>query len=252
VNTSNEQQTFARHSIGVTLVYVFAPALFMLVTPYWLSALNPLGATIVSSAYFLTEAALLFGVIVFVARRESGTILSVIGYNRPLPILLFLILVAVGAAYAIYMRDFFSFPPLRAFSMSVMQSMQGWPSLFSRLPQHNAFFEGLGSAGRPVAIIIGAVSVGLASAMQTIYFRGFLLSRVDHWGILAPVAIWILFVVFHLGSPWMWGQFLLLTALWPFVAYFTKNVWAMVGAHVIMNTYGAFIAIGTMVAASPR
>lgn len=247
MNTSTTRATFTRHGPGATLIYAFAPALFMLVAPYWLAALNPFGATIVSSVYFLTEALLLFGIIIFVARRESVSVLSVIGYNQPLPILLFLALAAVGAGYAIFMRDVFSFPPLQAFSMSVMQSMQGWPSMFSRLPQHNAFFEGLGAAGRPAAIIIGAVSVGLASAMQTIYFRGFLLSRIDQWGLLAPIAIWILFVMFHLGSPWMWGQFLLLTAAWPFIAYFTKNVWAMVVAHVIMNTYGAFLAIGAMV-----
>jgi len=247
---SEKEVTYERHSLKTTLLFVFAPALFMLVSPYWLAALNPLGSTIVSSAYFLTEAVLLFAIIAFAARRESRKFITVVGYNRPLPILLFLALAAIGAAYAIYMRDFFSFPPLRAFSMSVMQSMQGWPSIFSRLPQHNAFFEGLGSAGRPIAITIGAISVGIASAMQTIYFRGFLLSRIDHWGILAPIAIWLLFVIFHLGSPWMWGQFLLLTAVWSFLAYFTKNVWAMVVAHVIMNTYTAIIALGSMAVGS--
>ncbi len=248
-NVSDEQNTFVRHGPVVTLIYVFAPALFMLVAPYWLSALNRFGATIVSSAYFLTEAVLLLGVIAFVARRESRTVLAVIGYNRPLSVLLFLSLAAFGAAFAIYMRDFFSFPPLQAVSMSIMQTMEGWPSLFARLPQHNAFFQEMGAVGRPAAIIVGAASVGFASAMQTLYFRGFLLSRIDHWGLLAPVAIWILFVMFHLGSPWMWGQFLLLTAAWPFIAYFTKNVWAVVVSHVVMNTYGALLAIGSMVTA---
>lgn len=241
--------SFKRHSLPVTLVFTFAPAIFMLLTPYGSALLDPLGKTAVLSSYFLIEAVLLLAIIGFVARKESSTIGTVIGYNRPVPWPVFLILAAAGAGYAIYMRDYLSLPALREFSMSLMQAAPGWPSsIFGRLPQHDAFFDGLGAIGTASALIVGMISVAAASAMQTVYFRGFLLSRLDHWGIAAPIVITLLFVMFHLGSPWFWPQFLLFTAVWAFIAYFTKNVWIVVISHVAMNTYSYVLALGAMAA----
>lgn len=241
--------SFKRHNLPVTLVFTFAPAIFMLLAPYGLAQLDPLGKTIVLSSYFLIEAVLLLTIIWLVARKESSTIGAVIGYNRRVPSAVFLVLAAVGAGYAIYLRDYFSPPALREFSMSLMQAVPAWPSsIFARLPQHDAFFDRLGAIGVAGALVIGMISVAAASLMQTVYFRGFLLSRLDHWGVAAPIAITALFVMFHLGSPWFWPQFLLFTALWAFIAYFTKNVWIVAVSHVAMNTYSYVLALGAMAA----
>ena len=235
-----------RHSLLATVLFALTPGLFILVTPYWLTQFNALGSTTVLSLYFLVEAALLYGILLFVARREQSSMLAVFGYNKKISPILFVILAAIGAGYAIYMRDYFSLDALRNFSMSVMQALPGWPSIFKSLPPHDSLFDKMGSSGPVLALIVSLISVGAASAMQTIYFRGFLLSRIDHWGIAAPAFITILFVIFHLGSPWMWPQFLLLTAIWAFIAYFTKNVWVVVVSHVAMNTYSQFLALGAI------
>lgn len=223
-----------------------APALFMLVSPYWLTVFNSFGSGIVLSAYFLTEAILLAAILVFVAKREGRPLKAVIGYNQPVAPWIFVLLAGFGAAYAIYMRDYLQIPALQAFSMSLMQNLQGWPSIFGRLPPHNQFFEGMGAVGSPLALIWSAITVGAASMMQTLYFRGFLLSRLDHLGLAAPVFITLVFVVFHLGSPYFWPQFLLLTGVWAFIAYFTKNVWIVLVSHVIMNTYNQVLALGAL------
>lgn len=235
-----------KHGALKTILLAMAPALFMLISPYWLALLNPLGATVVLSAYYLVEAILLFAILLFVAKREGMTVGAVIAYNKPVSMILFIALAALGAAYAIYMRDYLQLPGLRAFSMSLMQAMPGWPSIFGRLPQHDHFFDSLGAAGAPLSLIFGALAVGIASMMQSLYFRGFLLSRLEHLGIGAPIIITLLFVVFHLGAPFFWPQFLLLTAIWAFIAYFTKNVWIVVVSHVIMNTYTQILMLGSM------
>lgn len=237
---------YKRHNFIQTLAFALAPGLFMLIAPYWLSALNGLGSTAVSSAYYLVEVVLLLAIIGFAAKRENASVIRVIGYNKRVSALAFLVLAAIGAGYAIYMRDYFTIPALNGFSMSVMNNMKDWPSIFRRLPDHNGVFENAGNAGVALSMIVGMLSVGAASAMQTLYFRGFLLSRIDHWGIAAPVVITLLFVIFHMGSPWFWPQFLLLTAIWAFIAYFTKNVWIVLVSHVAMNTYSYLLALGAM------
>lgn len=221
------------------ILFALAPGLVMLPLPYLLSLLDGLGRTVVLSSYFLFEAVLLFAIIAFVGRREGKEVLAVIAYNTPVRWPLFLAFAAAGAAWAIFMRDFFRPQALMDISMAVMRGMDGWPSIFARLPQHDIAFIGIPK----VATFVGMIAVAAASAMQTLYFRGFLLSRVDRLGWLAPTLITALFVVFHMGSPWFWPQFLLLTLPWAFIAFWTRNVWIVLVSHVTMNTYSSLLIL---------
>jgi hypothetical protein len=41
---------------------------------------------------------------------------------------------------------------------------------------------------------------------EELYFRGFLLPRIDRYGIWAPVLNTFLFSIYHVWTPWRWPQ----------------------------------------------
>lgn len=231
------------HSTIATVVFALVPGFVMLLVPYGLSVLDPLGRTTVLSAYYLVEVILLLTIMGWVARREGISLRRLIGYTRPLAPAAFVVLAMIGALWAIGVRDFLQVDAFRAWAMTVQGIMPaGWPSIYARLPATDTLFEG-GTAVTALALVVGTVSVTLASIMQSLYFRGFLLSRIDHLGWTAPALITVLFVVFHMGSPPFWHLFLLLTLPWAFIAYGTKNVWVVVVSHAVMNSYSGIFAL---------
>ena len=242
-----EVDAMPQNTMVKTLGLVFLPALIMLVSPYLLTHMADAGRTLVLSSYYLVEVIVLAGIMMWVVKKERSSFKNIIGYTKRVSFWVFIGFAAFGAAYAIYMRDFLPLPGLRSVSFDIMSKMQGWPSIYAMLPAHDGVFEDAGKGLGIAGLLISTLAVSLASMMQTLYFRGFLLSRLERFGWLAPVIITFLFVVFHLGSPWFWPQFLLLTLSWAFIAYFTKNVWIIVVSHVAMNSYsGLFLIVSVL------
>lgn len=234
---------FEQRSLGVTCLLALVPGALMLLVPYMVAALDGLGRTLVLSSYFLVETILLFAIMRWFARRAGASFRSVLGYERAIGWPVFVVLAAFGALWAIGVRDFFRPDWVSAWAATVQGVMpEGWPSIFARLPGHDELFGG-GPIVQAAGLIVGTLSVALASLAQTLYFRGFLLSGVDRLGWWAPVLITGLFVVFHMGSPPFWHVFLMLTLPWAFIAYATKNVWIVAVSHIIMNSYSGVIAL---------
>lgn len=225
-------------------ILALGPGFLMLFAPYGLGALFDWGRTVILSSYYLAEAGLLFAIMYFFAQRHSISLKEVVRYNRPVPKSFFLMLAGLGALSAVFFRDIFTAQALTDFSMRGMQLMKGWPSVYGMLPAHDGpFVEGVRFL-EISAVLVETLAVSVASLMQTLYFRGFLLSRIDGLGVRAPIIITVLFVMFHMGSPWFWPQFLLLSMPWAFIAYFTKNVWIVVVSHIVMNSYSGLWYIG--------
>lgn len=232
-------------SLGQTVLLALVPGLVILVVPYGVVALNAFGRTAVLSSYYVIETILLFGIMSVYARRSGLTLRAVIGYNASVKPAVFILLAAFGALWAIGVRDYLRMDWIMTWAGAVQSVMpEGWPSIFARLPGHDALFEGDGLP-QVFGLIVATSTVVLASLAQTLYFRGFLLSGIDRMGLMAPTLVTLLFVVFHMGSPPFWHVFLMLTLPWAFIAYRTKNVWIVAVSHMVMNGYhGIFALVG--------
>jgi membrane protease YdiL (CAAX protease family) len=87
-----------------------------------------------------------------------------------------------------------------------------------------------------VFLIIAFVFNDLVGAItEELYFRGYLLPRIDRYGIWSLLLNTFLFSIYHVWTPWRWLQiivgFLPLTlAVWR-----TRSIYVSMIAHVIVN-----------------
>lgn len=90
-----------------------------------------------------------------------------------------------------------------------------------------------------IALFFMVFVTGLAlPIVEELYFRGFLLPRMEWMGIYAPILNAALFSLYHFWSPW---QFIVrVVALIPFcyVSYKTKSIKIPIIVHCLLNIMG--------------
>lgn len=183
-------------------------------------------------------------------RREGGfSTRAAVPYQASCGVITFALATALAAGWSIYFRDYFAWQPLTDFSQWARGLGEYWPPEFlERPPRGLPLAEDLDASARVGLYSLAMLAYGSASAMQTLYFRGFLMPRMAYLGWAAPFVNTLLFAVFHLASPWFWPQFFVFTLMWGLVTYAIRNVWPAVIGHVIFNTYwfaGEIVAILT-------
>ena len=119
----------------------------------------------------------------------------------------------------------------------VVDQLPSWvPDSIRQFAQMNA--EGdLPSAGVVAALLVIAfVFNGLLGPMtEELYFRGFLLSRMDRYGIWAPVLSTLLFSIYHVWTPWRWPQIAVGFLPLALAAWRTRSIYVSMIAHVTVN-----------------
>lgn len=81
-----------------------------------------------------------------------------------------------------------------------------------------------------------------APVVEELYFRGFLLPRLEHLGGWAPVVNTILFAVYHLWSPWQAPTRFLATLPLFYATWRTRAVTLAIVVHVALNVVGDTLA----------
>jgi membrane protease YdiL (CAAX protease family) len=80
----------------------------------------------------------------------------------------------------------------------------------------------------------------VAPLVEELYFRGFLLPRMEHWGWVAPVVNSLLFGLYHFYFP---GNVLGIFVIWLPISYVvmrTKNWRIGAVVHIMINLWGVF------------
>ncbi len=220
------------------LVATFLPAFLKAFAGIAASKATSLPAGVGISAYLLLEAVFFVVIIYALGRRDGAFDLKfAIPYQARVNPVYFLLLLAAVTAYAIYFRDFFRWAPLMNFASYLQQALSFWPPEWLSRPGFAFDDASAATSTRILTLILGMVSIGAASAMQTIYFRGFLLPRMEWFGWAVPFINTALFAMFHIHSPAFWHLFFIFTVGWGVVAYAVRNVWIVAISHVIFNTY---------------
>lgn len=175
------------------------------------------------------------GCLAIVARRTTGSWspLALTDYRSKLPPKR-LLPIAVGLAI------WFIFTLIAWISLLetwVIDRLPSWvPDSIRQFAQTNA--EGdLPSAGVVAALLVIAfVFNGLLGPMtEELYFRGYLLPRIDRYGIWAPVLSTFLFSIYHIWTPWRWPQIAVGFLPLALAAWRTRSIYVSMIAHVTIN-----------------
>lgn len=94
------------------------------------------------------------------------------------------------------------------------------------------------------AYFSGLLLVGIIiPIVEELYFRGFLLPRMNNGKFLAPFIETVLFAAYHFWSPWMIP--IRIVAIFPMTFFVSqkKNIFIGIVTHVFLNIVGDFILV---------
>ena len=175
------------------------------------------------------------GCLAIVARRTTGSWspLAVTDYKSKLP-LKRLLPMAIGLAI------WFIFILIAWIAL-----LEGWviDRLLSWVPDSILQFSKMNAeGGLPSASVVAALLViafvfnGLVGPMtEELYFRGYLLPRIERYGIWAPVLNTLLFSIYHVWTPWRWPQIAVGFLPLALAAWRTRSIYVSMTAHVTVN-----------------
>ncbi|MTI71364.1 MAG: CPBP family intramembrane metalloprotease [Firmicutes bacterium] len=178
------------------------------------------------------------GIILFQSKRELGvfSIKKMITYQNSLPIKKYLLIVPIILFWSIIVM---------VLGKGVNEFIKD--SFFSWLPDWYIFsadYSGYGISKIVMAFVFAFLVGGIIlPIVEEIYFRGYLLPRMEWMGKFAPVLNAFLFALYHFWTPW---QIITRTvALIPFcyVAYKTKNIKVVIIIHCLLNIMGDAVGI---------
>lgn len=73
--------------------------------------------------------------------------------------------------------------------------------------------------------------------VEELYFRGYLLPRMEVLGGWAPLLNILLFSLYHFWSPWENAVRLLALTPWVYVTWRTRNLYLAMLIHAIINAF---------------
>ncbi len=178
------------------------------------------------------------GILLYAAKKENGksSIWGAVSYRQAIPrwqyvviplgllIWAFLAQGFTGLLDAAILSTFFSWLPDWFFISNFEQ--------FSRTALMITFFVGL--------VLNGVVY----PFVEELYFRGYLLPRIERFGKWAPVINTTLFSLYHFFSPWQFFSRIVWSLPWVYAVWKKRNIYLTIITHCLANTLGWVLTWG--------
>jgi CAAX protease family protein len=209
---------------------------FVVIAPFVESAgFPPIAALLVAIVVVLLPVEL--GVLLWAGRGQPHRIWSVIPYRRPLPIRAWLWLVPVLVVLA-----FVGFGISMAFEPAVIDGLFGWlPDWFVRPID----VDRIGDYSREAWLVTLAAYLVLngfvGPIVEELYFRGYLLPRMEWMGRWAPLVNVSLFSLYHFFSPWQIVGRILGFGPTVYAVRWKENIYLGMVVHCTLNTLGLLL-----------
>lgn len=94
--------------------------------------------------------------------------------------------------------------------------------------------------------VLFTLSITLGGAVEELYFRGYLLPRMESLGGWAPFLNVLLFSLYHFWSPWENVVRLLAVTPWVYAAWRTRNIYMPLWIHGIINAFSGISLLITV------
>jgi len=202
----------------------------------------PIAALLASIALVLVPVEL--GIMAWAARREEAGFGGLIAYRRPLPLRRAAWLVPV-----LILLAFLGFGLHQVIEPALIQGWFAWlpdwfvsPIQVDRIGEHSATAWMLTLAAYLVLNgLIGPI-------IEELYFRGYLLPRMDGLGHWAPLVNVTLFSLYHFWSPWQLVARVLAIGPTVYAVRWTRNVYLGMVVHCTLNTIGVLLVASMVMA----
>ena len=188
-----------------------------------------------SLAILFGQLPLVLGILLYQSRKETGrfSLREVIAYRRPVPFWQYLIFVPLLCIW--YFQ-----------ASTLWTGVQN--DLFARLPRLPRWLENplpfieqgpYSPLVTTITFIVALISSGIiAPIIEELYFRGFLLPRIDRLGIWAVLLNVTLFAFHHLWTPLLNPGRILAWFPIIFLVWRKQNIYLGLGVHLITNLIG--------------
>ncbi|HLA07754.1 MAG TPA: CPBP family intramembrane glutamic endopeptidase [Anaerolineales bacterium] len=85
--------------------------------------------------------------------------------------------------------------------------------------------------------VLFALSITIGGAVEELYFRGYLLPRMESLGVWAPITNVVLFSLSHFWSPWENAVRLFALTPWIFAVWRTRDLYLSLLIHFTINAF---------------
>ena len=119
--------------------------------------------------------------------------------------------------------------------------------MFSWLPEWYQVrdFEGFSKKIVIITLLLNILLNGLlAPFLEEIYFRGYLLPRMERWGRMAPVINALLFSLYHFWQPQIYLTLFIALIPLSYLTWKTKSISLAIYTHCGLNIVGALLSLG--------
>ena len=179
---------------------------------------------------------LLLGILLYQGWKRNGNLsLAGIILNRePLPFRQYLWLVPVLLIWAA-----FSSTLAVPFAQAWQRTFFGWWPDWLVL---SSFAQNLDQYSQPVmwaTVILSFVLNIAVPIIEELYFRGFLLPQMAHWGKWAPLINVTLFSLYHFWLPWENPTRIITLLPIVYAVQWKHNMYISILAHCLLNTIGS-------------
>ena len=202
----------------------------------------PIAALLASIALVLVPVEL--GIMAWAARREGVSLGGLIAYRRPLPLRR-----AAWLVPALILLAFLGFGLHQVIEPALIQGWFVWlpdwfvsPIQVDRIGEHSATAWMLTLAA--YLILNGLIG----PIIEELYFRGYLLPRMDRLGHWAPLVNVTLFSLYHFWSPWQLMARVLAIGPTVYAVRWTRNVYLGMVVHCTLNTIGVLLVASLVMA----
>ena len=230
MSTTNSEQ----HPLPLSIVLHLLPGILIGATFFLLApivqrnGLPPIWAH--GIADLVTLVPFVFGLLYYEGYKKNGwlSLDGVVLYREPIPLwqyLIFVPLLLVAGALI---------PLLEPVSNTIFQELfYWWPAMYNLLPDLSLYSRSTLVATLIFQFLVIAI---IAPITEEIYFRGYLLPRLSHFGFWAAPIHATLFALFHVWTPWL--AVARAVGLIPFtlIVQRKRNIYIAIIMHIIINT----------------
>ena len=228
--------TGSRRFLNLTVEHfymgVLITAVYVAITPWLLGQGYPsLAALLFVEILLLTPLVLIHLLVIARRQGKSASLADVISYREPIGRKSFLLWYVLGlvAIFATYI-------PLYPVGIFLRGELFAWLPDWYFNPAHGTTDLGMLAKLFLIGIIIDGL---IAPTMEEIFFRGYLLPRMEFLGGWAPIINGAFFGLYHFWQPHNLIALVVVGIILSFVVWKTKNVYLGIALHCSINILGA-------------
>jgi uncharacterized protein len=121
------------------------------------------------------------------------------------------------------------------------------PNIDSRFASMQEISPGYNIQGNSLILLLMAVTLLLNIITEELYFRAWLLPKMERYGKLSWVFNAFLFALYHTFQIWLLPIILAASLVFAYIFYFSKSIWPSLVFHLIMNFLISMIGITSIV-----